>query len=120
MTAVKPGPDGHYLKALLDKSFPGAPMWQNCRYLVWGLGNSQWNAFLAFPRWVNARLAELGATPVAGFGYGDVGSPAWERLHAEWNNGIWPVLLDLSGARRTDTAATRAVGFFAGFDRLPV
>ena len=94
-------------KDLLDRSFPGAPMWQQCRYLVWGLGNSQWNAFLAFPRWVHARLAELGATPVADFGYGDVGSPAWERLHAEWNNGVWPVLLELSGARRTDTAAAR-------------
>ena len=94
-------------KDLLERSFPGAPMWQQCRYLVWGLGNSQWNAFLAFPRWVHARLAELGATPVADFGYGDVGSPAWERLHAEWNNGVWPVLLGLSGARRTDTAAAR-------------
>jgi sulfite reductase alpha subunit-like flavoprotein/cytochrome P450/pSer/pThr/pTyr-binding forkhead associated (FHA) protein len=94
-------------KDLLERSFPGAPMWQQCRYLVWGLGNSQWNAFLAFPRWVHARLAELGATPVADFGYGDVGSPAWERLHAEWNNGVWPVLLELSGARRTDTAAAR-------------
>ena len=27
------------------------------RYLVWGLGNSQWNAFLAFPRYVHAKLS---------------------------------------------------------------
>ena len=55
---------------------------------------------------MHARLAELGATPVADFGYGDV-ARRWERLHAEWNNGVWPVLLELSGARRTDTAAAR-------------
>jgi sulfite reductase alpha subunit-like flavoprotein len=94
-------------KALLDKSFPGAPMWQNCRYLVWGLGNSQWNSFLEFPRWVHAKLAELGATPLAEFGFGDVGSPAWERLHTEWNNDVWPLLLQVSGARRTESAAAR-------------
>ena len=42
--------------------------WRNCRYLVWGLGNSQWNAFLAFPRYVHKKLAELGATPLAELG----------------------------------------------------
>jgi cytochrome P450/NADPH-cytochrome P450 reductase len=102
-----PPSNASVFKDLLERSFPGAPMWQQCRYLVWGLGNSQWNAFLAFPRWVHARLAELGATPAAEFGFGDVGTPAWERLHAEWNNGVWPVLLELSGARRTDSAAAR-------------
>jgi len=36
-------------KSLLERAEPGAQTWRNCRYLVWGLGNTQWNAFLAFP-----------------------------------------------------------------------
>src|SRR5262245_5234742 len=71
-------------KTLLEGAEPGAETWRNCKYIVWGLGNSQWNAFLAFPRYVNAKLSELGAERVAEFAYGDVGSPVWERLHAEW------------------------------------
>ncbi len=65
-------------KAWLERTEPGTTMWQNCRYLVWGLGNTQWNAFLAFPRYVHKKLSDLGATPLADFGYGDVGSPTWE------------------------------------------
>ena len=95
-------------KAWLERTEPGAPAWRGCRYLVWGLGNSQWNAFLAFPRYVHKKLAELGAAPLADFAYGDVGSPVWERLHADWNGRVWPVLLELSGARPTAAAAARA------------
>jgi cytochrome P450 / NADPH-cytochrome P450 reductase len=95
-------------KAWLERAEPGAPTWRNCRYLVWGLGNSQWNAFLAFPRYAYQKLSELGATPLAEFAYGDVGSPVWERLYADWNTRVWPVLLELSGARPTGAAAARA------------
>ena len=103
-------------KAWLERTAPGTGTWRNCRYLVWGLGNSQWNAFLAFPRYVQAKLAELGATPLAGLGYGDVGTPAWEHLHATWNSQVWPVLLELSGARPSAGAAERvaAVNATAG------
>ncbi len=103
-------------KAWLERTAPGTGSWRNCRYLVWGLGNTQWNAFLAFPRYVHAKLAELGATPLAGLGYGDVGTPAWERLHASWNDQVWPVLLELSGATPTAGAAERvaAVNATAG------
>jgi cytochrome P450/NADPH-cytochrome P450 reductase len=94
-------------KLWLDRSEPGSQTWRTCRYLVWGLGNSQWNAFLAFPRYVHKKLADLGASPLGEFAYGDVGSPAWEGLHTDWNNRIWPVLLGLSGARPTDAAAKR-------------
>ena len=66
-------------KSWLERTGPGDPTWRNCRYLVWGLGNSQWNAFLAFPRYVHQKLSELGATPLAELAYGDVGSPVWER-----------------------------------------
>src|SRR6185295_11948672 len=40
-------------------------------------------------------------------GFGDVGSPVWERLHADWNSTVWPVLLELSGAKPTADAAKR-------------
>jgi cytochrome P450 / NADPH-cytochrome P450 reductase len=102
-----PPPNATAFKALLERTEPGSPTWANCHYLVWGLGNSQWNAFLAFPRYVDKRLAELGATRLAEFGYGDVGSPVWERLHAGWNTRVWPVLLDLAGARASEAAAAR-------------
>jgi cytochrome P450 / NADPH-cytochrome P450 reductase len=94
-------------KSFLERAEPGAETWRNCKYAVWGLGNSQWNAFLAFPRYLNAKLAELGADPVAEFAFGDVGSPVWERLHGEWNSSVWPVLLELSGAEKTEAAASR-------------
>src|SRR5579862_1078121 len=54
-------------RSFLEHAEPGAMTWRNCRFLVWGLGNSQWNAFLAFPRFVYRRLVELGATPLAEF-----------------------------------------------------
>ena len=94
-------------KAWLERTEPGTTMWGSCRYLVWGLGNTQWNAFLAFPRYVHRKLSDLGATPLADFGYGDVGSPTWESKHAEWNERVWPALLELSGARPTEAAAAR-------------
>jgi cytochrome P450/NADPH-cytochrome P450 reductase len=100
-------------KAWLERTAPGTGTWRNCRYLVWGLGNSQWNAFLAFPRYVQAKLAELGATPLAGLGHGDVGTPAWEDLHATWNGQVWPVLLELSGARPSAGAAERVAAVHA-------
>jgi cytochrome P450/NADPH-cytochrome P450 reductase len=106
----------------LDGAEPGDETWRNCRYLVWGLGNSQWNAFMAFPRYVHKRLSEIGATPLAELAFGDVGSPVWERLHADWNTRVWPVLLELSGARPTEAAAARdaaekaAAGALTGAD----
>ena len=102
-----PPPNATAFKAWLERTKPGGPTWRNCRYLVWGLGNSQWNAFLAFPRYVHAQLSELGASPLTEFAYGDVGSPTWERSYAEWNSRVWPVLLELSAARATEAAAAR-------------
>jgi hypothetical protein len=45
--------------SLLDQTPSGSPTWRNGRYLVWGLGNSQWNAFLAFPRYVHRKLMSV-------------------------------------------------------------
>jgi cytochrome P450/NADPH-cytochrome P450 reductase len=93
-------------RRVLEHAEPGDP-WRSCRYAVWGLGNSQWNAFLAFPRYVHDRLAQLGAAPVVDFAFADVGMPVWERQHADWGDRVWPALLDLSGARPTAAAAER-------------
>ncbi len=109
-------------KSWLDRTEPGTRTWRNCRYLVWGLGNTQWNAFLAFPRYVHKKLSDLGATSLTEFAYGDVGTPAWEGKHAEWNASLWPVLIELSGARPTAAAAARdaaeraAAGALTGAD----
>ncbi|HLB19662.1 MAG TPA: cytochrome P450, partial [Gaiellaceae bacterium] len=111
-------------RSWLERTEPGAETWRNCRYLVWGLGNTQWNAFLAFPRYVHKKLSDLGAMPLAEFAYGDVGSPVWERLYADWNARVWPVLLELSGARPTQAAAARlaaeqaAAGALTGADSM--
>jgi cytochrome P450/NADPH-cytochrome P450 reductase len=105
-------------KTWLERTAPGTGTWRNCRYLVWGLGNSQWNAFLAFPRYVHDKLAGLGATPLAELGFGDVGSPMWERLHADWNSQVWPMLLELSGARPTAGAAERVAAEVAATGAL--
>jgi cytochrome P450 / NADPH-cytochrome P450 reductase len=94
-------------KALLERAQPGEEPWQSCRYLVWGLGNSQWNAFLAFPRWLHGALEHAGAAPLADFAFGDVGSPLWEEAYAEWNAAVWPTLLELAGAHVSDAAAER-------------
>ncbi|HZU11899.1 MAG TPA: cytochrome P450 [Chloroflexota bacterium] len=110
MTATYTGnPPGNAIafKAWLEQTEPGCETWKNCRYLVWGLGNSQWNAFLAFPRYVHRRLEELGATPLASFAFGDVGSPTWEDTHTVWNDRVWPQLIELSGAQPSDAAAAR-------------
>jgi cytochrome P450/NADPH-cytochrome P450 reductase len=105
-------------KSLLEHAEPETETWRNCKYAVWGLGNSQWNAFLAFPRYVNAKLAELGADPFTDFAFGDVGSPVWERVHGDWNSRVWPVLLELSGAEKTEAAASRAASEKAAAEKL--
>ena len=94
-------------KAWLETTAPGSATWTNCRYLVWGLGNAQWNAFLAFPRYLDGKLAELGATRLADLGFGDVGSPVWEDVHTTWNDRTWPQLIELAGARPSEAAAAR-------------
>ncbi|GAC1465877.1 MAG: bifunctional P-450/NADPH--P450 reductase [Chloroflexota bacterium] len=110
MTATYTGnPPGNAIafKAWLERTEPNCETWKHCRYLVWGLGNSQWNAFLAFPRYVQRRLSELGAKPLQDFAFGDVGSPTWEDTHTAWNDRTWPSLIELSGAQPSEAAAAR-------------
>jgi cytochrome P450 / NADPH-cytochrome P450 reductase len=105
-------------KSWLESSEPGSETWVNCRYLVWGLGNSQWNAFLAFPRYVHRKLGELGATALGTLAFGDVGSPTWESAYSTWNEQVWPMLSALSGARPSEAAAARIAAEQAAEERL--
>ena len=105
-------------KSWLQHAHAGDATWRNCRYAVWGLGNSQWNAFLAFPRFVHETLAKLGAGAVVDFGYADVGTPTWEQAHGEWNDRVWPALIELSGAEPTQAAAARVAAEEAAAGRL--
>ncbi len=105
-------------KSWLEQTERGCETWKNCRYLVWGLGKSQWTAFLAFPRYVNAKLEELGATPLAKFGFGDVGSPTWEDVHGSWSDRIWPVLIELAEAQPSEAAAARIAAEKAAEEEL--
>ncbi|MCW2605895.1 MAG: putative bifunctional reductase2 [Frankiales bacterium] len=105
-------------KTWLEGTDAGCETWRNCSYLVWGLGNSQWNAFLAFPRYVDTKLAELGATRLDGLGFGDVGSPVWEDVHTTWNDRTWPQLLELSGAAPSEAAAARVAAEKAAEEAL--
>ena len=94
-------------KAWLEQTAADTETWRQCRYLVWGLGNTQWNAFLAFPRYVHQKLSELGATPLGPLAFGDVGSPVADAAYQAWNECTWPVLMELAGARPSDAASER-------------
>ncbi|HXU22810.1 MAG TPA: cytochrome P450 [Tepidiformaceae bacterium] len=94
-------------KTWLDRTGTDSETWRECRYLVWGLGNTQWNAFLAFPRYVQQKLAELGATPLGPLAFGDVGSPVADAAYEAWNERTWPALIELAGARPSEAAAER-------------
>lgn len=101
-----PPSNANKFKAWLQEQKPG-PAWKDCRFVLWGLGNSQWNAFMAFPRFVFKRLQELGATPLIDLGIGDVSTPAWQDAFARWNDQVWPRVIDIAGARPSDAAAAK-------------
>jgi cytochrome P450/NADPH-cytochrome P450 reductase len=100
-----PPSNANKFKAWLEREVPGADRWRNCRYVVFGLGNSQWVAFQRFPRFVHARLQELGATPVAELGSADVGAANWNEQFVRWTDQMWPRLIALAGAKPSETAA---------------
>jgi cytochrome P450/NADPH-cytochrome P450 reductase len=100
-----PPSNANRFKAWLERETPGSERWRHCRFVVFGLGNSQWVAFQRFPRFVHARLLELGATPVADPGSADVGAANWREQFARWCDQTWPRLIELAGARPSETAA---------------
>ena len=100
-----PPSNANKFKAWLQQSEAGCARWRNCRYVVFGLGNSQWVAFQRFPRFVHERLRELGATPLLEPGSADVGSPVWSDDFASWTDRMWPQALALAGAKPSAATA---------------
>jgi cytochrome P450/NADPH-cytochrome P450 reductase len=65
---------------------------------VLGAGNRQWrNTFQKFPRFLNDRLAELGAEPFYGLGSCDADGD-FDAAAEAWAQGLWPVARDRFGA----------------------
>lgn len=47
-------------------------MLKGTKFAVFGIGNSQWQSYQAFPNKVDTKLAQLGATRLYARGAGDV------------------------------------------------
>ena len=84
------------LEARLDAC--DAPTWQapGLRYAVLGCGNSQWPAFQAFPKRVEAMLAASGAQAIVPRGEAD-GNGGFDAAVDAWTRSLWSAL----GARQT-------------------
>ncbi len=76
------------------------------RYAVFGCGNQEWaDTFQHFPRWIDTRLAELGAQRVYERGEGDAADDFDGQLE-RWEGALWPELgsalgVDVDGGEGT-------------------
>eukprot|EP00877_Chromochloris_zofingiensis_P012867 jgi/Chrzof1/7834/Cz02g38070.t1 len=62
-------------------------------YTVFGVGNSQWQTFQAFPHLVDTLLAEAGASRLTDMGTSDTESNSFEELWESWSQSLIPDLL---------------------------
>ena len=77
------------------------------RYSVFGCGNHEWEqTFQDFPRLIDHRLAELGATRLHPRGEGDVAADFDGELQ-NWDIGLWPAVAEALGI---DLAADPGAG----------
>ncbi|CAJ0887906.1 Bifunctional cytochrome P450/NADPH--P450 reductase 2 [Ralstonia mannitolilytica] len=83
------------LEARLDASDARTPQASGLRYAVLGCGNSQWPAFQAFPKRVEAMLAASGAQAIVPRGEAD-GNAGFDAAVDAWIRGLWNAL----GARQ--------------------
>lgn len=87
-------------KAWLAQQEANAAKWKRVRFLLFGIGNTQWNAYLAFPKYTFDKLCELGATPIVPLGTADVNVIGWQTLQFEkWLNAALPMLVELSNGK---------------------
>ncbi|MFC5992844.1 cytochrome P450 [Pseudonocardia hispaniensis] len=90
------------------------------RYAVFGCGNREWApTFQDFPRLVDQRLEQLGATRVHLRGEGDAADDFDGALH-DWDEGLWPALAETLGldvAPEPTTSAPRLRVEFLAADR---
>ncbi len=85
-------PDGaRRIEELLDgNGLPGRQC-TGLRYAVLGCGNSQWRTYQAFPKRIDAALAEAGAQPVVPRGEAD-GNGDLDGAVETWLAGLWKAL----------------------------
>ncbi|MGN7101831.1 bifunctional cytochrome P450/NADPH--P450 reductase [Ralstonia holmesii] len=84
------------LEARLDAADALARQATGLRYAVLGCGNSQWPAFQAFPKRVEAMLAAAGAQAIVPRGEAD-GNAGFDAAVDAWTRGLWSAL----GARQS-------------------
>eukprot|EP00877_Chromochloris_zofingiensis_P012868 jgi/Chrzof1/7835/Cz02g38090.t1 len=78
-----------WLKAKASK--PGSL--SSLSYAVFGVGNSQWQTYQAFPHLVDTLLAEAGASRLRDMGTSDTELNSFEELWESWSQSLIPDLL---------------------------
>lgn len=97
------------LEAQLDSADALVRQAPGLRYAVLGCGNSQWPAFQAFPKRVEAMLAASGAQAIVPRGEAD-GNGGFDAAVDAWTRNLWSTL----GARQVQTdAAAVSVRYLA-------
>ncbi|CAJ0789833.1 Bifunctional cytochrome P450/NADPH--P450 reductase 2 [Ralstonia condita] len=79
------------LEARLDSAHALVRQAPRLRYAVLGCGNSQWPAFQAFPKRVEAMLAASGAQAIVARGEAD-GNGGFDAAVDAWTRGLWSAL----------------------------
>jgi len=76
----------------LRKNTHPADLLKGVRYGIFGFGNTDWQqTFQSYPRYINNRLKELGATPIYDIGEADTKGNYDEPLN-KWATDLWPKL----------------------------
>ncbi len=65
---------------------------QNLKYAVFGCGNTQWKTFQVFPRWIDHKMSELGATRLLTQGEADAAGSDFEDDFQTWQASLWKSL----------------------------
>ncbi|OZJ04584.1 hypothetical protein BZG36_02771 [Bifiguratus adelaidae] len=80
-----------------DESKDSGLPFKRLSFAVFGVGNSNWRTFGAFPNKIDTRMAELGADRLFAIGQGDADKDI-DHDFAEWNTRFWGYVLQLFGA----------------------
>ncbi|WP_433826197.1 bifunctional cytochrome P450/NADPH--P450 reductase [Actinoplanes sp. CA-015351] len=75
-------------------------------YAVLGNGNTQWATYQAFPKRVEAKLANAGATPIVARGETDAAGD-FDGMATSWLEGLWTALAASFGASAVASAGPR-------------
>jgi cytochrome P450/NADPH-cytochrome P450 reductase len=81
-------------------------MLKGTSFAVFGIGNSQWQSYQAFPNKVDTKLTQLGATRLYARGAGDIDKD-YEEAFIDWKPRLFQTLRSIY----TDTSAPMQFGF---------